>query len=212
MPQESIEYTFVNQVDLSDVVEYTLTTKTSLNNDADLTNDEISTTLLNVCSPTSIGIGEFFEEFGVLEDFNLIIPEGSTPGSHILRVKSMDTSSSGDVNNPCLNSQFGEVQDYTVIIEDTLTISESQFLNSDLYITTLDNQKFDVLLNSNFKQNISITVYDILGKELIYKPIPREDKGYKIKLDMSNVASGIYIIKVNSTDANTYKISKILVK
>jgi hypothetical protein len=68
--------------------------------------------------------GEFFQSSNVLEDFTLTIPEGAALGSHRLRAKAIDTSANGDINDPCSDFSFGEVQDYTVVITDQLQTAD----------------------------------------------------------------------------------------
>lgn len=64
--------------------------------------------------------GESFTSADELNDFTLTIPTGSLLGPHILRAKSFDPEAAGSATNPCSTVQFGEVQDYIVIITDSL--------------------------------------------------------------------------------------------
>ncbi|WP_299682214.1 GEVED domain-containing protein [uncultured Dokdonia sp.] len=156
--------------------------------------------------------GEFFQEVGVLEDFSLVIPVGSTIGSHILRAKAIDTSAAGDINEACSNFAFGEVQDYTVIIDDTLGVDDIAFANSEFTVSTLDNENFDVQLTSTLEGNIFIGVYNSLGQQLKYKQVLREGNTFNVALDMSNVSSGVYFVKMMTTGSSRFKTKKILVK
>ena len=58
-----------------------------------------------------------------LEDFDLIIPTNATLGAHVLRLKSFDSSASGDPTDPCGDVAYGEIHDYTVNIIDSNFIS-----------------------------------------------------------------------------------------
>ncbi|GGG33125.1 hypothetical protein GCM10011344_37560 [Dokdonia pacifica] len=156
--------------------------------------------------------GEFFQQVGVLEDFTLTIPVGSPLGSHILRAKAIDTSAAGDINEACSSFSFGEVQDYTVIIDDTLGVDDIAFANSEFIISTLDNEKFDVQLTSVVDGTIFIGVYNSLGQQLKYKPVQREGNTFNVALDMSNVASGVYFVKMMTTGSSRFITKKILVK
>ncbi|WP_299215517.1 GEVED domain-containing protein [uncultured Dokdonia sp.] len=156
--------------------------------------------------------GEFFQQAGVLEDFNLVIPPGSPIGSHILRAKAIDSSASGDINNACSSFAFGEVQDYTVIIDDTLGLDDMAFANSTFTIATLDNEYFDVALTSTLEGNVFIGVYNSLGQQLKYKKVQKEGNTFRVALDMSNVASGVYFVKMMAIGSSRFKTEKILVK
>ncbi|EAQ40171.1 hypothetical protein MED134_05439 [Dokdonia sp. MED134] len=264
--------------------------------------------------------GEFFQSSNVLEDFTLTIPEGAALGSHRLRAKAIDTSANGDINNPCSDFSFGEVQDYTVVITDqlqtadigvvaitapesgvelgnqdvtiemsnfgsleqidfdvqytvnggtpvvetidtaigpgssisytfsqqadlseittydieartllasdsngtnnaatttvesTLTVDDLSVDFSDLTVTKLENNNFDVMLTTNFDGRVYVGLSNILGQQLKYKPIAKDVNGYRVNLDLSSLSSGIYVIKVNDLRGNFVKTAKILVE
>ncbi len=156
--------------------------------------------------------GEFFQQAGVLEDFDLVIPPGSPIGSHILRAKAIDSSAAGDINNACSSYAFGEVQDYTVIIDDTLGLDDNAFANSVFTVSTLDNENFDVALTSSLEGDVFIAVHNTLGQQLKYKRVQREGNTFRVALDMSNVASGVYFVKMMTLGSSRFKTEKILVK
>lgn len=155
--------------------------------------------------------GEFFQEIAELEDFNLVIPVGANVGSHILRAKAIDTSANGDINNPCSDFQFGEVQDYTVIIDDVLSIDDTAFANSVFTITTLDHKNFDVTLTTSVEGGVFIGVYNLLGQQLKYKPVQRNSNTFTVSLDMSNVSSGVYFVKMMTINSERFVTKKIIV-
>lgn len=157
-------------------------------------------------------IGEFFQQVAVLEDFDLIIPPGSPLGSHILRAKAIDSSAAGDINNPCSSFAFGEVQDYTVIIDNTLGLDDTAFADATFTIATVDNENFDVSLTSTLEGNVYIGVYNTLGQQLKYKQVQREGNTFNVALDMSNMASGVYFVKMMTVGSSRFKTKKILVK
>lgn len=303
VPANSLtSYTFTTQADISGAGNHSIVAKTSLVDDQDLSNDEASIELLNICMPQALegcnldGIkrfvlntinvddggngcntepdnspkgysnrtylsttltniagqneyillaqqnwtegpgvealsvwidfnddgnfedseqliaGEFFQEARALEDFNLVVPEGATPGSHILRAKAIDTSSQGDINDACSDFTFGEVQDYTVIIDGVLSTVDIAFANASFTITTADNENFDVKFTTVLEGGVFIGVYNSLGKQLKYKPVLRDENTFRVALDMSNVAPGIYFVKMMTTDPNQFRTEKILVK
>lgn len=156
--------------------------------------------------------GEFFQEVATLEDFNLVIPVGAPVGSHILRAKAIDTSAAGDINNACSDFAFGEVQDYTVIIDDTLGLNDQALANSEFTISTLDNENFEVALTSTLEGNVFIGVYNTLGQQLKYKQVQRDGNVFRVSLDMSNVASGVYFVKMNTLGSKLTRTQKIIVK
>lgn len=156
--------------------------------------------------------GEFFQEVAELEDFNLTIPVGAAVGSHILRAKAIDTSAGGDINNPCTNFDFGEVQDYTVIINEVLGLNDNAFTNSELLVTTQDNKLFDVSLITSVDSPIFISVYNAIGQQLKSKPVSKDGNVHRIALDMSGMPSGVYFVQLTSIETSASRTAKIVVR
>lgn len=156
--------------------------------------------------------GEFFQSNNVLEDFTLTIPTTANLGSHVLRAKAIDTSAAGDINNPCSDYAYGETQDYTVIIDNGLSVEDQLINDSVLNIYTLDQNIFDVHLTTNLESNVYLSIYNVQGQQLAFKLMAREGKDFKMKLDLSRMSSGMYFIKVGSQQSNMFKTKKIIVR
>lgn len=157
-------------------------------------------------------IGEFFTAVDALTDFILTIPTDAPLGPHLLRAKGIDASAIGDVNDPCADSQFGEVQDYTVNIVDVLSVEDTLFDTTSFNISTTDSNMFTVNATTQFEGRAAITVFDMLGKRLVYNNLIREGSTYTYNLDMSFVASGIYIVKFIDIDGGSSIVEKIVVE
>jgi len=156
--------------------------------------------------------GEFFQQVGVLEDFTLTIPTDANLGSHRLRAKAIDTSAGGDVNDPCGDVDYGETQDYTVIIDDLLGVNDPTFSESDLIVTSQPNNQFEIVLNTSYDGPVFMSVYNVLGQQLLFKNLVNEGQGYTVNLNMSHVSSGVYLIKLGSQELSNSKNAKIVVK
>jgi hypothetical protein len=156
--------------------------------------------------------GDFFTSFDELEDFTLTIPVNSPLGAHRLRAKAIDTSAGGDILDPCLDSDYGEVQDYTVNITEVLGLEDLAISQSELVVLTLDNNQFDISLVTSFDETASITVFNMLGQKLAFNNLRKEGDRYNYQLDMSYASAGIYLIKIGDQASNTYKTAKIIVK
>ena len=156
--------------------------------------------------------GDFFTSFDVLEDFILTIPVNSPLGTHRLRAKAIDTSAGGDILDPCLDSDYGEVQDYTVNITGVLGLEDLAISQAELVVLTLDNNQFDISLVTSFDETASITIFNMLGQKLAFNNLRKEGDRYSYQLDMSYATTGIYLIKMGDQASNTYKTAKIIVK
>ncbi len=154
------------------------------------------------------GVG--FTVANALEDFDLTLPSNAALGKHVLRVKAIDITSSGDINDPCTNFGFGEVHDYTVNITDsTLSTENINLSDAELKVFTLENQKYIFHLTSNYEEMLSFRVYDILGKTVVFNNIRKNGNRYEYTLDMSYASAGTYIIKMGGK--KNYKEYKIIV-
>lgn len=155
-----------------------------------------------------------FPGANTLDDFQLIIPVNAPLGSHILRAKAIDGDQPGDINNACSDFRFGEVQDYTVIIDNALSLDDTLIGTTDLVVTSLDNNQFDVQLPilTDFDGKVFLGISNLLGQQLTYKSIARIDNGFRVKLNLDNIASGVYIITVNDQSGRFRKTEKILVE
>ncbi len=285
----AVEYTFMQNIDLSAFQSYELSVSTSLPSDGDVTNDETSATVNNsFCQPggdcsfgdgfnifqlgdidnesgcQANGYGDFtslstdliqneeydvtintgwglqfiniwidfndnliFEESELVlenaeivgndtagsytETFTIQIPVDAALGEHIMRAKS-NYNGPNPTDDACVGVTFGETEDYTVNIQESLSIEEQQINDSLLTITSLPGNNFDIQLNTEFQDVMFIAVYNTLGQQLTYKPIAQVDGGYRMNLDMSAMASGVYLVRLGSRNPQTFKTAKIIVQ
>lgn len=139
------------------------------------------------------------------------VPDGVlTNGSHLMRVRGEDESTSGDVLDPCDDFAFGRTNDYTANISGSLGIEDEIFGANDLIITSSDQKVFNVNLNTSFDRNLALTVTDVTGKQLVYHNRAPEGNQFNYELDMSYVAAGVYFVRVGN--GSTSRVKKILVK
>ncbi|MFT5103291.1 MAG: hypothetical protein ACI86C_000943 [Candidatus Latescibacterota bacterium] len=156
--------------------------------------------------------GEFFQADNVLEDFTLTIPTGSALGPHRLRAKAIDTSAPGDVLDPCTDFDYGEVQDYTVVINDILSVQDQAIVASDFVVLTKENNQFEISLISAFEGVASISIYNVMGQRLAFNNLVKQNDRFVYKLDMSYADTGVYFIKMGDQSSGTFKTGKIIVK
>ncbi|MDC8002643.1 GEVED domain-containing protein [Aureisphaera galaxeae] len=156
--------------------------------------------------------GEFFQSADVLEDFTLTIPVGAPIGQHRLRAKSIDTSADGDVNDPCTDFAYGEVQDYTVDIQSVLGVNDLSIEAAELLVVNKGNNQFEISLRTSYDAVGSIGVYNLLGQQLAFNNIEKEGDRYLYDLDMSYASKGVYLIKMGNLGLRTFKAVKIVVQ
>ncbi|QAA82858.1 T9SS type A sorting domain-containing protein [Aequorivita sp. H23M31] len=170
------------------------------NDDFVFTNDEL------VIDNIVIASGQQGGSFTITTDF--VIPEDAPLGQHIMRAK---TNWGGPVpDNACQTTTYGETEDYTAQI-GTIGINENIFGENALTVLSLDNNIFEITLNTTgFTEDLNLSVYNVLGQNLLMKKLKNEGNGYNYKLDLSYVSKGVYLIRIGNTKDG--RIKRIIVK
>ena len=156
--------------------------------------------------------GEFFTVVGELDNFTLTVPVGATLGSHRLRAKAIDSNAGGDILDPCADHDYGEVQDYTVVITGILGVEDPSISQAEFTVISLANNQYDVTLTTSFDGVASIAIYNVLGQTLAYNNLEKQGNSYVYHLDMSYADAGVYFIRMGDNSSKTYKTGKIIVK
>lgn len=124
------------------------------------------------------------------ETINLVIPENALVGPHILRAK---TNWAADVpDDPCSITTYGETEDYTVIIiESLMSLNENNLPLAPVIYPNPTDGKVTVDLKSTYK-NISVKLNDVLGRELFTKFY---NEAQELHFSV-NEPSGVYFLKI----------------
>ena len=109
------------------------------------------------------------------------------------------------------NTQYGETEDYTVNI-GTLGVNDNEISNSELIITSQENNNFEVTLNTNYEGKVYVAIYNMLGQQLGFKFAQNENGTYKMNLNLSSAATGVYLVRVGGQNTTTYKTGRVIVK
>ena len=111
-------------------------------------------------------------------------------GENILRAKA---NWSGDVPvDPCIETEYGETEDYTVIIvEEALGLIENEFLLDPIMYPNPTDGNISVDLRYNYS-NVIIELTDILGRKIKTNSY---DQGQHFNLNI-NEEAGIYFLTV----------------
>ena len=170
------------------------------NDDSTFTNDEV------VVPNFIIAPGQ--AEGTYTETVDLVIPAGAAIGEHRMRAK---TNWQAPVTDACEENQYGETEDYTANIGE-LGANDFEINNSELVITSLDNEIFEVSLNTQYDGKVYVALYNMLGQQLGFKLAQKIGNSYKMSLNLSNVTSGVYLVKVGGQETTSFKTGRIIVK
>lgn len=142
------------------------------------------------------------------ETMPLVIPDGATLGLHRMRAKSRW---GGPVNSACDESGYGETEDYTANI-GSLGVNDFEVRNGELVISSEDNKNFEVIFNTSYDGKAYMSIYNVLGQQLKVKILDKMEGSYKAILDMSEMSSGVYILRVGGKDAKAFQTARFIVE
>lgn len=131
-------------------------------------------------------------EDSVLATTNITIPATATLGSTRMRIikDQWNVYEEGEFD-ACLDAYYGQVEDYTLLIEDNLSVGDVTKNKFSLYPNPT-NGLINIQTSLELK---SVTIYNHLGQLISTQS--------KTQVDLSNVASGIYMVKVDFADGQT---------
>jgi len=151
-----------------------------------------------VFGPNGYGAGTFTQTFPIN------IPQNANQGEHLMRLR---TNWKAAVPDACSDVDSGETEDYKVNLVDDKTVDGFD----EILLKTLSNNHFLVILNSpQFKDDLTLQVYTVGGKQIVYYNLKNKDGKYTYDLDLSYVAKGVYLLKIGNQQIR--KIRKIIVK
>lgn len=144
------------------------------------------------------------------ETMDLNIPANAVLGMHRMRLKS--NFSTTVPANACQETDYGETEDYTVNI-GSLGVDDLNISQSDFRIVSLPQNQFEISMVTDYDGGVFLGVYNILGQEVAFnKRVPFVDNAYRVSLNMSNMSSGVYLIKMGGQTTTSYKVGRIIVK
>jgi phosphoribosylformylglycinamidine synthase len=131
-------------------------------------------------------------------------------GEHRMRVKgSWQTPVSADA---CEVGDRGETEDYTANIGE-LGINDLAIAESDFRVVTLPNNQFEISMVTNYDDGVFLGVYNILGQEVGFeKKVSKINNAYRQNLDMSKMASGVYLLRMGGHTTTSFRTARIIVK
>ena len=139
--------------------------------------------------------------------FQINIPSDAYNGEHLMRLR---INWSGAVPDACSDVQYGETEDYKVNVYGGID-DVDVFEGNQILLQTLENNHFLVSLDSpNYRKNVTLTVYTVGGKQIVYHNLKNQNGKYTYDLNMQYVAKGVYLLRIGNDEGG--KVKKIIVK
>ena len=130
---------------------------------------------------------------GFTHSFTYTVPSDATPGTYLMRIRTMYTYSSiPEELTPCDQYNYGETEDYLIEIQANPTAGVSSLDLSQLKV--YPNPTTDIL-HIQYKDMITVVeVYDITGRLLFV----RNTKDTAVVVDTDMLSAGNYLLKIKT--------------
>ncbi|REC49065.1 GEVED domain-containing protein [Chryseobacterium pennipullorum] len=136
---------------------------------------------------------------------NITVPASAALGNTRMRVKyqfnSSTTSVRTELSDPCTDVNQGQVEDYTIKVEETLGTSET-VANRKADLSVYPNPFKDILTISDTKDVKTIIVSDVSGRQLKTLAATPE-------INLSDLNAGLYLISLQMKDGTTKTIKAV---
>lgn len=126
------------------------------------------------------------------------VPVGAATGSTRMRVVKLYGNYA---ETGCVAGGYGQVEDYTINVQESLGTSDFTANKLTFYPNPVND-----ILNLSYAENISsVKVFNLLGQEVL----SQKANETSVQLNLSELTSGTYIVKINAGDAiKTIKVLK----
>ncbi|MGB5942675.1 MAG: GEVED domain-containing protein [Leeuwenhoekiella sp.] len=143
--------------------------------------------------------------------FFLDLPSDAVLGTYRMRIRGRDSNfANEEITDPCEDIRYGTTTDFNVTIFDSLENVDIPLSESRLEITKDQDRILMIdLLTTETKEPMKIQLFNTVGQKLVENWVENERGHYRYQLDLSYVASGVYIIKM-ANDAGA-KVRKVLI-
>ena len=172
-------------------------------------NDDYSYTMDELVLDNYI-LGQGLGSGTITETTQIVLPADATLGEHTMRVKT--NWNAGVPDDSCVETTYGETEDYMVNVVTSLSIGDLEFNGSNMIVYSTDNENFTVKLTTEYSDLITFSVFDINGKIIVFNNIEKtNNSSFIYNLDMSYTSAGVYLIKMGNATVG-YKTARIIVK
>lgn len=131
------------------------------------------------------------------------VPQDAILGNTRMRVTTKYTPGASDIPLACENNHDAEVEDYTINVKASL--SQESFSLQNLVIYPNPSQgKFTIELTADASTAVQLSIYDLRGRSLVKQEYDVYGKFQK-ELDLSHLASGIYLLEISDGSRNLTK-------
>ncbi len=139
----------------------------------------------------------------------IAVPAGAIAGNSRMRVRLHDTSESPN-STPCGPSGYGEVEDYTIFVEDPL--SNQTIYPADLTLTCHPNPVTDQanISFTGINQDLIVQVINVNGKTIHEESVKANSIANTLTVDMESQPAGLYFARIRLSNYNIIDVKKMI--
>ena len=141
-----------------------------------------------------------------LSPLSISVPPGAHIGEVIMRVSTRYTDSPPSIityPTSCMPSFDGEVEDYTLIIEDTTAATEELAFKGFNLFPNPTKGAFTLNLKLANTDKVSVQLYDVRGILITEKNYYNTEVDFSERIFFEKAASGLYVLKVINGNKQT---------
>ncbi|WP_299058528.1 reprolysin-like metallopeptidase [uncultured Polaribacter sp.] len=140
------------------------------------------------------------------KQFPILIPEDAKTGSTTMRVViEYDDLSDGFGEGACDTdhlTEFGETEDYTIVIDSVASIKDIAFENFNLYPNPTKGA-FNLKLKVVNTESLSVQLFDLRGRLIDQKQYFNINENFLEKIFFNKASAGLYLLKVINGNIQT---------
>ncbi|WP_405565406.1 reprolysin-like metallopeptidase [Polaribacter sp. Asnod6-C07] len=152
-------------------------------------------------------LGSVTQDIGTVTA-SITVPDDARFGSTRMRVIiEYDDPNEGYGLGACLADhiwEWGETEDYSVIVDNTASIEDTSFSNFNLYPNPTKGA-FTLNFDMHNEEEVNLKLYDIRGMLVGEKRYENTSSYFSRKIQFYDVASGLYLLKIINGNLQTTK-------
>ena len=133
-----------------------------------------------------------------LSPLEIEVPANAALGSIIMRVSTKYTPSL-DSNFPtaCEVDFDGEVEDYTIVVDEVASIDDNSFTGFNLYPNP-NSGVFTLQFETIDTRKTTLELYDVRGRRVHQQTFTNTPQFFKERIEFSDVSKGLYLLKIKN--------------
>ena len=138
------------------------------------------------------------QEYSQNGTFNVIIPNDAQIGEHLMRIRTNWWEPSSD---PCASYEYGETEDYKVIIINPSSVEDIFKFEFDIFN---ESNSIRVVSSKNLVRKTILEIFNGNG-QVLYRQQFVEGNQLNNLISVSNFATGIYYVKISDEEKSSVK-------